>query len=294
MNRETPDSWISKTRRRAFAPSHITGFFVPVIRESALESGSLGAGICLNDGVVAEVVRDAASMDETRVTLSGKPFHSPPLSDALLELTSEPLKVDLHLDIPLGAGFGASGASILAALHAANDALGLNLSHNEITLRAHRAEVAWRTGLGDVIAQTTGGVVLRIREGAPPHGRVTQIPAENVPVSWAFFQEISTATVLEDTDAQKRISLAGRSCLKRLIERPSLKNLMIESRRFTCEVGLASESVIDAIESAEARGVVAAQAMLGDTVFAIGEDIFSEYKNSGTSLIDKRGVRGVP
>ncbi len=274
------------TIAKAFAPSHITGFFVPVMRERAVESGSLGAGVCLEDGVVAEV----ALQDETRVTMEGEPFRSAPLVDALLELTSEPLWVDLHLDVPLGAGFGASGASILAALSAANHMLGLSLTCNEIATMAHRAEVVGRTGLGDVAAQVTGGVVLRIKEGIPPHGRVVQIPTKSVPVSWACFGEISTAAVLENVAVRKRILRAGRSCLKKLLDRPTLENFMLESRRFTEEVGLAGESVVDAIETAEASGVVAAQAMLGDTVFAIGENLFSEFENSGTSQINHTGV----
>ena len=274
------------TRARAFAPSHITGFFIPVLRESAVESGSLGAGLCMNDGVVAEV----APQDKTRVTLNGEPFHLVPLTDALLELTSKPLQVDLRLDIPLGAGFGASGAAILATLYAANHMLGLNLTCDKIAVKAHKAEVIGKTGLGDVVAQIIGGVVVRVKEGIPPHGKVVQIPTGSIPISWACFGEISTAAILEDVAAQKRIVRAGRSSLKKLLDRPTLENFMLESRQFTDKVGLANESVIDAIEAAEARGVVAAQAMLGNTVFAIGENFFSEFENSGTSLITHTGA----
>jgi pantoate kinase len=273
-------------KSKAFAPAHISGFFIPKITGSVERSGSLGAGICLSDGVTAEVIKAQTAS----ITLNGEPFHCKPLEDALLLLTEQPLKISLTSTVPIGAGFGISGACILAALLAANQLLEIGFTKNQLAQIAHRAEVSNKTGLGDIPAQITGGIVIRLRQGVPPYSRTDQIPAGNTPLSWACFKEISTKEILENATLQRQIIKSGRRALKNLLQKPTLENLMLQSKKFTEEIEIASREVVDAIEAAEATGITAAQAMLGDTVFALGEKVFSEYQHSGTSLINHTGA----
>lgn len=269
---------------RAFAPAHISGFFLPRITGKHETSGSLGAGICLSEGITAE----AEIADTPGISFNNKPFYCKPVEEALLSLTEKPLKITLTSTLPLGAGFGLSGACTLAALIAANQVLDRHLLLGEIAKLAHTSEVRNRTGLGDVAAQSTGGVVIRLRPGMPP--ATERIPAGTLPVSWAYFKGISTEDVLEDAALQRQIVKSGREALKNLLQKPTLENLMIQSKRFTEQAGLASSQVLDAIEAAEAKRIPAAQAMLGDTVFALGEKVFCEYRYSGTGLINHTGA----
>ena len=65
--------------------------------------------------------------------------------------------VEHHVEVPLGAGFGTSGAAALSLALALNEALSLGLSKIEAAQLAHVAEVECKTGLGTVIAETFGG-----------------------------------------------------------------------------------------------------------------------------------------
>ncbi|NMG83121.1 MAG: hypothetical protein GIS02_02815 [Methanosarcinales archaeon] len=270
----------------AFAPAHISGFFIPKITKKPEESGSLGAGVCLDDGIIAE----ASFSNTTRILLDNKPFECSPLVDAIHTLTDAPLKIKLNSTVPFGAGFGASGASTLASVVAANQLQNVNLTRNQLAQIAHTAEVINRTGLGDVAAQTTGGIAIRLKEGVPPRNKIDKILTGKIQVSWVSFKNISTKKILEDDTLQKQIATSGETALKNLICKPTIENFMIQSNKFTNEVNLASNHVLDAIEAARAKGYTAAQAMLGDTAFAIGKNVFSEYEHAGTSLISHTGA----
>ncbi|RZB29153.1 MAG: pantoate kinase [Candidatus Argoarchaeum ethanivorans] len=270
----------------AFAPAHISGFFIPKITKKPEESGSLGAGVCLDAGIIAE----ASFSDTTRILLNNKPFECSPLVDAIHLLTDAPLKIKLNSAVPIGTGFGASGASTLASVVAANQLQDINLTRNQLAQIAHTAEVINRTGLGDVPAQITGGLVIRLKESVPPRNKIDKILTPPISVSWVSFKNISTKKILEDDTLQKQIVTSGENALKNLIRKPTVENFMIQSNKFTNEVNLASSHVLDAIEAVRAKGYTAAQAMLGDTAFAIGKNVFSEYEHAGTSLVNHTGA----
>ncbi|RZN15187.1 MAG: hypothetical protein EF812_03275 [Methanosarcinales archaeon] len=271
----------------AFAPAHISGFFIPKITKKPEESGSFGAGVCLSEGIIAE----ASFSDTTRILLNNKPFECSPLVDAIHTLTDAPLEIKLNSTVPFGAGFGASGASTLTSVVAVNQLQDTNLTRNQLAQIAHTAEVINRTGLGDVPAQITGGIVIRLKEGVPPYNKIDKILTPLISISWVSFKNISTKEILEDDTLQKQIAISGENALKNLILKPTVENFMIQSNKFTSEVNLASSHVLDAIEAARAKGYIAAQAMLGDTAFAIGKNVFNEYEHAGTSLVNHTGAR---
>jgi pantoate kinase len=73
-----------------------------------------------------------------------------------LDVTAE---VSLVSAVPVGYGFGASGAATLATVLAANETVDLGKTREELLEIAHRAEVKAGTGLGDVFIQACGGLV---------------------------------------------------------------------------------------------------------------------------------------
>ena len=143
--------------------------------------------------------------------------------------------------MPLGAGFGASGAGALGAAYALNAYFDLGLTANGAAAIAHTAEVSNRTGLGDVIAQDTGGLVIRIEAGAPGLGIVDRIPVQPLKISYVVRGPISTKEVLSDQKTMQEINCAGEAALKELLRRPTLKDFMLLSRRFASQIGIASE-----------------------------------------------------
>jgi len=269
---------------RAFAPAHISGIFIIDIRKDAALSGSMGCGICLENGAITTV----RPYDETIIKINGKICEAATTLSAIKSLTSKPALVETTLDIPVGYGFGASGAGALSAALALNEALSLDLTLKYLAGAAHCAEVTNRTGLGDVTGMTFGGIVVRKKAGAPFTGIIDKIPCRDTKISWISFGEISTKSILSDELKKKSINKAGKSTLKELLKKPTLENLFCQSRLFATEIGLMSPKVKDAIEAVEAKGGLASQAMLGDTVFAMNDNgallEFGEVHESRISL----------
>ncbi len=272
---------------KAFAPTHISGIFIIDIKKDPVLSGSMGAGICLEDGAVTKV----SAAQETTVKINGAVADAPTTLTAIKLLTSQPVLVETTLRVPVGAGFGASGAGALSAALAVNEALSLDLTFREIAQAAHVAEVTNRTGLGDVTGQTFGGIVVRKKAGAPFTVNVDKIPCRSETISWVSFGGISTKSVLSDELKKKSINKAGRLRLRELLKRPTLPDFFCQSCAFAKEIGLMSPQVRDAIEAVEAAGGLASQAMLGNTVFAMNDNgALSEFGEVHESMISNAGA----
>lgn len=275
---------------QAFAPAHISGIFIIDIKKDPILSGSMGCGICLEDGAVTKV----SAAKETTVKINGAVTDAQTTLTAIKLLTSKPVLVETTLNIPVGAGFGASGAGALSAALALNEEMSMNLTLRELAGAAHCAEVTNMTGLGDVTGMTFGGVVVRKKAGAPFLGIIDKIPCRDTTISWVSFGEIHTKSVLSDDLKKKNINNAGKSRLKELLKKPTLENFFLQSAAFSKDIELMSNRVKDAIEAVEAAGGLASQAMLGDTVFAIndngallefGEVHESRISNAGAHLL---------
>jgi len=249
----------------AFVPGHVTGFFTPCPDDDPARAGSRGAGLTLTDGV--EVTVRAVEDDAPPVTLDGDPISMPPVEAVLDGLgVADRARVVAESDLPLGTGFGVSGAMALGAALAANDRFGRERSANDLVTLAHRAEVEAGTGLGDVVAQARGGVPIRLDPGAPAHGRLDGIPATRR-VEYVTFGDRSTPEVpAGDTDP---LVAAGDAALARLVDRPTLPTLVSESRRFARDAGLLTDRVREVAAAVVDAGGEASMVMLGETVFAL-------------------------
>lgn len=269
----------------AFAPAHITGFFAIREDENPALMGSIGCGITLESGIT------------TRVEVGGSDdVPCPTVGSVVSMLTSLPCSVHARSGVPVGAGFGVSGAGALSTAFALNCALSLNLTAGQLLEVAHIAEVENRTGLGDVVAQSLGGAVIRRTPGAS--GQLDRICTDEKNVLWVVFDKISTKEILRDLDAANRINSIGTESLRELLKKPTIENFMQQSKRFAVETGLMSDSVSDAVQAVEAEEGMASQAMLGDAVFAIDvsgdgavESALSEFGSVGRSRIDFKGAR---
>jgi pantoate kinase len=274
-------------KARAFVPSHITGFFAAKRHEDPLRSGSIGCGVNLALGAITCV----EPADGVEILLNGEPTEAPVSRHVVNALAKSPVKISTQLQMPLGAGFGASGAGALGCAYALNAQFDLGLTSNQVGAAAHVAEVANVTGLGDVMAQNTGGLVMRLHPGGPGVGIVDRIPVPPLKVDYAVHGPISTKEVLSDPKVMKAVNMAGEAALKAILKRPTLEEFMVQSRKFTEQTGLASDWVQDAIEAVEAKGGMASMIMLGDSVFAIGaENALAEFAGAGSTHISQRGA----
>ncbi|TMT87333.1 sugar kinase [Haloterrigena sp. H1] len=247
----------------AFVPGHITGFFSAHPDEDPTKAGSRGAGLTLTDGV--EVTVEPTSGEST-IVLDGEELAIDPVR-TVLETLNVTARVEAESDLPLGAGFGISGAMALGTALAANCVFGRKLSTNELVTIAHGAEVQAGTGLGDVVAQAHGGIPIRLEPGGSQHNVIDAIPAR-ARVEYVSFGQLSTADVLSDDTDQ--LTAAGKEALARVVDEPTLLSFLYASRRFARDAELLTEQVREAIADVSAVEGQASMAMLGETVFALG------------------------
>ena len=279
---------------KAWVPSHITGFFAAHRHDKPHLSGSVGAGLCLSLGA-ATTVEPAPELERTEILLNGEASEAPVSRFVADRLAGDrgPVRLTTRLDMPYGAGFGASGAGALGAAYALNSCLDLGLTANQAAAVAHEAEVIYRTGLGDVIAQNSGGLVVRLYPGAPGTGKIDRISVPPLPISYVVRGPISTQEVLSDAGTMKTVNSAGERALKELLKKPTFSDFMRLSRRFTLESGLASDWALQAMEAAQAAGGRASMIMLGDAVFAWGgesEKALKEFGEVQTTTLSQRGA----
>lgn len=277
-----------------FVPGHVTGFFSSHPEDDPTKAGSRGAGLTLTDGVAVRVTPART----TRTILEGTELTVEPV-DRVCEALSVSARIEATTDLPLGAGFGVSGALALGTALGANQAFDRRLSENEVVTLAHGAEVESGTGLGDVVAQSRGGIPIRLEPGGPEHNRLDGVPA-SARVEYITFGELSTESVLSgDTD---RLTDAGMASLSILVEEPTLPTFMYASRRFAREAGLLTDRVREVIEGVGDSGGEASMAMLGHTVFALDTGLSDAgYEPSvchthaaGASILDESTESAVP
>jgi pantoate kinase len=256
-------------RATAFVPGHVTGFFSPSPDDDPERAGSRGAGLTLSDGV--RVTVRPVDGDHPLVTLDGDRRPMAAVETVLSTLgVADRARVVAESDLPLGTGFGVSGAMALGTALAANRVFDCGRSANALVTLAHRAEVQAGTGLGDVVAQARGGVPIRLDPGGPAHARLDAVP-DRGRVEYLPRGDLSTADVLAgDTDA---LVTAGEAALSRLLDRPTLPTLLAASRRFARETGLVTDSLGAILDDVADAGGTASMAMLGETAFALGSGL---------------------
>jgi pantoate kinase len=251
-----------------FVPGHITGFFTIEEHEISLKNGSCGAGFLLSDGVrttispADELSIDVNQGDETVI-------------DAVLRIMEldDDFKITQDIQLPIGAGFGTSAASALSLTLALNEFLDLGYSTDLCGQIAHMAEVNLGAGLGDVIAQTGVGLVLRTEPGAPGIGEIKSFN-HDVCIAWKTFGGIDTASIIRDSSYHQLISDVGLKYLEYFEEKPSLRNFLDFSYNFSKETGLMSGEVKDLADYLNSQDDIlgSSMAMLGNTVFAFAEN----------------------
>ncbi len=261
----------------AFSPCQITGFFrIHDATRDPLKIGSTGAGVNLQQGVTTSVRTGPASRTKLAISFNGKPLARPVVSQEVvaghLERLSEKLRVTVsHRSIlPMGCGYGTSGAGALSLSFALNEALGSNLGHVEAAQIAHRAEVKHRTGLGTVTSAFYGGLVIRSRPGAPGFAQVKRIiPSPSMRVVSGAFGPISTASVLSNTGLRKRINLCAKGLVPLQIKSPETDTFVRLSRKFADCLGLISPRLREAISRMQRRRIKSSMMMIGESLFTV-------------------------
>jgi len=259
---------------RAFSPGHVTGFFSIHPHTNPLQHGSTGAGFSLSEGTVTTLRR--SSLDS--VLMNGRPLEGAPVSRALLRLfrqrtgSAQAWTVLHETSLPLGCGFGTSGAGALSLVLALNEQAGSPLEHLEAAALAHRAELEAGTGLGTVLGETFGGFEVRTEAGAPGTGRVVSLPfPDSLRAVFLVFGPLATPAMLGDEAVSRAVSREGESLRQRLLDDPGVPQFLRLSRAFGRQAGLVSSRLAGLQDALEAEGITAPILMFGDGLFTLTE-----------------------
>ena len=263
-----------------FVPGHITGFFTIENHEISLKNGSCGAGFLLSKGVRTTID------DADELIINVNQGDSTVIDEVLriLEIDTN-FKITQDIQLPIGAGFGTSAASALSLSLALNDFLDLNYPKELCGQIAHMAEVNLGSGLGDVIAQTGHGMVLRVEPGAPGIGKIESFE-HDVYVAWKSFGGIDTSSIIRDPHHREVISDVGLKYLEFFEEKSSLRNFLDFSYKFSTETNLMSDEVKSLVDYLNSKDDIlgSSMAMLGNTVFAFA------YDKSAFETLDIEGL----
>ena len=252
---------------RAFCPGHISGYFKPVLTGDLATTGSLGAGVVIDQGVTVDVARARfPEVSILRKDMNGRILESRPGSapvESLMEMMGVSSRIVTECRLPIGAGFGLSAAALMASALALNVLHDLGLSREECAGLAHITEVEHRTGLGDVAACQEGG--MDCRNGAGLAGEIRRDYDRDLHMAAVTFSALPSPSVLNSPESLERITSAFPGKCP-----DSPEEFFLLSRQFAEASGLITPPVRNALSVCDARGIPASMTMLGNGVFAMG------------------------
>ena len=262
---------------QAFVPGHITGVFrIFDEKKNPLECGSTGAGFSVEIGTLTTVSAIQSESLEITTIYNDEYINANVTKTVVRRLVEEyerqfKVTVTHKSSLPSGVGFGASGAGALGTALALGHILDSTMSDTHAAGYAHCAEIENRTGLGDVIAQTLGGIEVRIRPGGPGVGKVMNIPdSESLTVVLAGAPGLKTHDILTNPQSRTRINAVGDNLVEQIIESPSIDTFISCSREFTKAIGLYTERLNAALRDLDDSGLnQSSMVMLGDSVFCL-------------------------
>jgi pantoate kinase len=271
----------------AFSPAGISSFFE--IRDRRPDgrpfmdpsyAGARGGGFVISRGVLTRVRLRHADKSHISVRINNRAadYAKTTISAVkrLLQISGEryEVAVEHHVEVPIGAGYGASAAGSLSAALAFSDGANLGMSVNEVGQIVHEAEIANGTGLGTVGPILTGGFILTRKSGGPGIAVIDRLLAsQRLKVISATFGPISTKKALGSRDLRGKVNALGREAFRSIVTDLRPGNFMKTSKKFAYGLGLMSPETAQLIELMETAGAIGAtQNMLGQAVHGIADE----------------------
>lgn len=274
---------------KAFSPANISCIFRIYRHKNPRWMGSYGIGFTINEGVVVE----ADEAKKNTVLFNGKKISFPAVESVINRLTKEKIRVHIRTKLPLGCGFGLSGASALATAYSLNDLLKLGKTKKELAIVAHTADAENKTGLGDVVNQYYGGFCLKLKPSS--YFEIVSLPINNIDVYCRHFSGISTKSVITNMKIKEKINDAASCSLnevrKLLKNRKSIqfRDIIQISKQFALNSSLLKDKkTMEAIKAIENNDGNASMIMLGNAVFSdIPFEMSSKFRisNEGAHLL---------
>jgi pantoate kinase len=272
--------------------------------------GSRGAGVTLDQGVYTEIsiVDDFNGDLQVKISINGENItQNDSISNKTLDLLmgkfsglvewdNKRINIKHQVQVPMGAGFGASAGLALGTALGVSKLMKLPLTFNQAAAVAHQAEVEMKTGLGDVLGSLCGGLPIRLEPGAPGVGKGDRILNGNRDDEGLFviaksLGTIETSSILNDPIQVEKINKVSRDLLRKLLKKPQISYLMELSLKFAQETGLMEQEILEIVDLLADETMGASMAMLGKTAFAISKNPNTNVENSMVAKVDSYGCR---
>jgi pantoate kinase len=268
-------------KAKAYSPAGLSSFFKAYNNYDFRLTGAKGGGFLLAQGIETDVIVKPSKKNLIKVYINGvyawNAITSRKAAQYTLNLASESFEVTIKhkIDVPIAAGFGASGAGALTTALALSKILNLKLSMEEVGMIAHKAEIECKTGLGTVPPLISGGgCVITVKPGGPGIAVIKRIPIKhNLKLVSGVFKPIKTKNILISKAKLEEINKAGEKALENILADPCLENFFESAKKFAIESKLTTKRVLKLINEAEDSGAIgAAQNMIGEAVHAVMDE----------------------
>ncbi|MFX0006672.1 MAG: pantoate kinase [Promethearchaeota archaeon] len=281
-------------------PLRISGFFEIVDKINGIKIidpervGSRGAGLCLSAKGKTEIIAENFKRNNdfmVEIYINGNKMNQQAettsyIVDQIKKFIKNPynIRINHFFDLPVGCGYGASGAGALGTIFGLNNLFKLGLSYYEQGKIAHIAEVVNHTGLGTVCGQLNGGIGIVKEPGYPCVYKRIKTPS-NIIIICGSFGMIHTKSILTNPVLNIKIKEAGKIALKKIIKNPDIKSFLDISLEFVRNTEILEilklskvKELIDDLNRLDIIG--ASMNQLGRSVYAIcGKEKENEVLN---------------
>ena len=272
--------------KRGFAkvPAPLSSIFSPKIfrdgelREDPIEIGAIGGGFALANGVETIIELDLDGGDSSSVLVNDSITYFPPSIEAAeymrrkLNLRGS-IRIRHKMGVPIATGFGTSAASTLGVILTLSKLSGRGMTLLEACRITHEIELKCKTGLNSEAGILSGGLILVLREGAPPKLMIDSIPLPSGAGLVAVVAGVlETTEILKDVEKLREIEEIGDRRMEKILERPIPENFLEQARAFAWETGFITREVEEVFEVLKRLPTIGyAQNMLGKAAHALVE-----------------------
>lgn len=275
----------------------MSGFFAPHIVDSIEATGAVGGGLGIDSAVKVSVVAEVLPHRGIAVSnkINGEYVESciakyiAKRFAELLGVDGLSVEIEQEVSVPIGGGYGTSGASALGISLALSRALKIGISYLDIVEIAHEADIVCRTGLGTVVGimKNCHGIVLVRRPGGPLYVDLGCIPLDSSIVALsAFYRPIPKSEILAKTPGLDKIREIGFKTLEAIEQDPTPQNFVNKCYEFATAANLVTPRVKEALDML--RGV---RGLLGGSMNMIGEAVFAlidrDYAEEAVEVLAK-------
>lgn len=268
----------------AYCPAALGFIFKIRPNEDKLKMGSIGIGFTVNKGVSVTV----ESGRENSIILNSLPIHFPTVISVIDKLKAKNILLNIQSELPLGYGFGISGASALATALAVNKYLKLKFSLQKLAEIAHTAEIENKTGLGSIATQSTGGFLVKTAPGIPP--KFTKLPFIGKKIYITIINRLITSEVLKNQNQTKIINKSADEALSKIrdFSKLTLEKILDISYKFAANAGLfKNKKALEIINDIKKTGQHASMLMLGHVVIS-NKKVNSRFESHELIIADDK------